>query len=958
MWNIRPGWLGHFDEGGLRQPIYSLDVSPDGARLATGGLDGKVRVWSVPACLNSSDENEAETGLLSTMPAHTGGVLSVRFSPNGRWLASGSDDKMLIIWERDERSVAPKMSYGETDVVKEVWKVYRRLVGHENDIVDLGWSYDSSLLVSVGLDSNVIVWSGSTYEKIKTLSHASSVKGVTFDPAGKYFATESDDRTIKVWRISDYVCEATISTPFVSSPISTYFRRPSWSPDGSHIGGANAMNGRVSAAAIINRGTWTSEISLIGHEGAVEVVKFNPVLFQRADTEDVLTVIACAGQDRVLSIWNTTRSRPITTVADVAEQSTSDLAWTPDGLSLFICSFDGSITLLRFEEAEFGKAQGSDVNESVLSKYGAGRQGDILPESVEQLALEDRSRHAEEESKQERLADLMGTSAHEAALAMRTLPLEKPVEAVVVAEDSAINHTEGTAMATTTVTAPSAPTSPVRPYVQKVTMVNGKKRIQPQLISSGPAQSPSISRHNAPPQTSMIHQHQLEISQPSLALPRGGLPTLIAGNKRSAESQDDMPSAKRIADGSVGDPRDAPEFMRPAAVNPAATTAAVRLGIPKIQSLVSHINTIGIQYVFEARNPAKETSQDPVRVSFVRKGRVAWIDYIQSPVVLLIGTDHYVAAACEDGGLLIWTLSGRRFLSELVLEAAPAFLEGCETFLMTISAIGMLRVWDLRERKALFAPVSLAPILDAASSVYDKLTRGASITQAGITDQGIPIITLSNGDGCIYDKDLFSFVKLSESWWAVSSNYWDGTTVPRSAGGSTWNGASDTHAANGTARTAVSGGILGALERKTNDELMRQGRGRLLGRIVKQALTREGFEGLETAASIAHLENRLAAALLLRSQDEYREALMLYARRIAAEDGYLARVEELCRELMGPPVELEAAAAASWEPHVLGLEKRTLLRECLIQMGKFRGCQRVTTQFSEQLDRLASLSAM
>lgn len=113
----------------------------------------------------------------------------------------------------------------------------RRLIGHESDVQDLGWSYDSSILVSVGLDSKIVVWSGYTFEKLKTLSHHQShIKGITFDPANKYFATASDDRSIKVFRfqspppnatshdqVNNFVLEATIQTPFANSPLSSYF---------------------------------------------------------------------------------------------------------------------------------------------------------------------------------------------------------------------------------------------------------------------------------------------------------------------------------------------------------------------------------------------------------------------------------------------------------------------------------------------------------------------------------------------------------------------------------------------------------------------------------------------------------------------------------------------------------------------------------------------------------------
>ena len=51
----------------------------------------------------------------------------------------------------------------------------------------------------------------------------------------------------------------------------------SWSPDGAHITASNATNnnGFVFTAAVITRNTWTSDISLVGHENTVEVAVIN-----------------------------------------------------------------------------------------------------------------------------------------------------------------------------------------------------------------------------------------------------------------------------------------------------------------------------------------------------------------------------------------------------------------------------------------------------------------------------------------------------------------------------------------------------------------------------------------------------------------------------------------------------------------------------------------------------------
>lgn len=63
-------------------------------------------------------------------------------------------------------------------------------------------------------------------ERLRRLdSHQGFVKGVCWDPVGEFLATQSDDRSVKVWRTTDWEEEAEIKKPFDKSPI-TFFRRP------------------------------------------------------------------------------------------------------------------------------------------------------------------------------------------------------------------------------------------------------------------------------------------------------------------------------------------------------------------------------------------------------------------------------------------------------------------------------------------------------------------------------------------------------------------------------------------------------------------------------------------------------------------------------------------------------------------------------------------------------------
>lgn len=866
---------------------------------------------------------------------------------------------------------------------------------------DLGWSFDSSILVSVGLDSKVVVWSGHTFEKLKTLSHHQShVKGITFDPANKYFATASDDRTIKVFRftspppnataqdqVNNFMLESTITAPFTASPLTTYFRRCSWSPDGAHIAAANATNGPVSSVAILARGSWDGDISLVGHEGPVEVCAFSPRMFHREPPrletdpnsyQHSVTVVACAGQDKCLSIWNTSFARPFMITQELAMKSISDLAWAPNGETLFVTSLDGGILTLVFEPGELGYPASLLENEKSLSKYGASRRAGII-EGTDALLLEESSKSGELKGVQGRMGALMGDGG-------------------AVQPASLTNGTNGT-IASNALTNGSSSTQPIAPpeppsdqrvekLKQRVTVTKeGKKRIAPMLVSS----SSGVGQSSLP-QTQLISatttaggrsdnpHNVLDLSKPYDGYPKGGLASMLIGNKRKfaeIEGDEDRQVEKRLAAsvrpggaaivinsengvmppaaaGSKTNELEVPKVLRPAIVSPALSVSQVRLAVPKVRSIIVRTmdgseppqanGAIGAKetdtVILEARNATgpsrtgRAQDHDPARITCTRRGQSLWQDFLPKAVLLVTGNENFFAAGCEDGSVYAWTPAGRRTLNAMILEAQPVIMDCRGWWLLCITAVGMCYVWNLKTMSSPHPPISLAPVLDiAAHAQGPHLTRSPGIVFARLNSEGRVIVAMSNGDGYAYSPSMYVWQRISEPWWAVGSQYWN--TADSSVG----NVASSSN--NGTSKEKndhvsienISAGIIPTLERNTTNQFLLQGRAFYLQRLIKALISAEGYESFESCVSVAHLENRVAAARALGAREEFKIYLSMYVKRIGAE-GLKGKIEELLRSLTGDLLPDEEGDEAPKEEVICGWKTEDLLKEAVVILGK------------------------
>ncbi|KAG2633591.1 hypothetical protein PVAP13_2NG243803 [Panicum virgatum] len=445
----KPSWIRH---EGLQ--IFSIDIQPGGLRFATGGGDQKVRIWSMTSVDKDNANNDSSQRLLATMRDHFGSVNCVRWARHGRYLASGSDDQVILIHERKAGSGTAEFGSGEPADL-ENWKVVMTLRGHTADVVDLNWSPDDSTLASGSLDNTVHIWNMTNGMCTAVLrGHSSLVKGVTWDPIGSFLASQSDDKTVVIWRTSDWSLAHKTEGHWTKSLGSTFFRRLSWSPCGHFITTTHGFQKPRHSAPVLERGEWSATFDFLGHNAPVVVVKFNNSMFRKnfsngQDTKALpagwvngasktstkeqqpYNIIAVGSQDRTITVWTTASARPLFVAKHFFSQSVVDLSWSPDGYSLFACSLDGSVANFHFEAKELGyRLSDSELDELKRSRYGdvRGRQSNLV-ESPAQLLLEEAS------AKQS--ASKKGTSVVQQFQAPPKVPADVPNPAPVVQSQKA-----------------------------------------------------------------------------------------------------------------------------------------------------------------------------------------------------------------------------------------------------------------------------------------------------------------------------------------------------------------------------------------------------------------------------------------------------------------------------------------------------------------------------------------
>ena len=294
------------------------------------------------------------------LTGHEGEVTSVKFSHDGQFLASASQDSTIKIWRRDGR-------------------LLQTLAGHQNGVFSVIFSPNNQLLIAASFDNTISFWrydsSTSLFENqpFFRLSEKDGLWAIALSPDGKILATANDKGQIKLWTLDGQLIRT----------ISAHNQRiwsVNFSPDGQTLATASAdktvklwnlegkalktLQGHSDEVLSVNFSPDSKFIASASKDKTVKFWDFTGQLLHTLDghTNEVLDVnfspdskfIASASADDTVKVWSIPRDDKSNSLSLIYTFSghggkASEVSFSPDGKTIASASADKTIRLWHLQ---------------------------------------------------------------------------------------------------------------------------------------------------------------------------------------------------------------------------------------------------------------------------------------------------------------------------------------------------------------------------------------------------------------------------------------------------------------------------------------------------------------------------------------------------------------------------------------------------------------------------------